>query len=131
MIENEKAKPTVAVVGQRGVGKTYILKQIATRIKKVVVFPKIWKEWDELTNCVKRVGYRVIGRERFDARKYLTRHRGSCIIFDDLSAAIRSTGTQSIIDLISLSRHYGCQIIAAFPSPEIIPKAVFNLLRDS
>ena len=67
--------------------------------------------------------------ERFDARKYLARHKRSCIIFDDLSAAIRSTSTQSIIDLIALSRHYSCQIIAAFPSPEIMPRPLFNLFE--
>ena len=130
-MENEYAKlrPVIAVLGQRGVGKTYLLMQLSIRVEKAVIFPKIWKEWEGLSEHIIRVGYGVIRREGFDPRKYLKRHNGACIIFDDLSVAIRSTSIQSIIDLISLSRHYGCQIIAAFPSPEIIPRKLFNLFE--
>jgi len=129
MIVGERLRPVIAIVGQRGVGKTYLLKQLSMNATKAIVFPKIWNEWNGLCNRVSRVGYGIIQRERFDSRKYLKRHSGACIIFDDLSSAIRSTSTQTIIDLISLSRHYSCQIIAAFPSPEIIPRQLFNLFE--
>ena len=129
MMIDESLKPVIAIVGQRGVGKTYLLKQLAMNIMKVIVFPKIWNEWNGLRGHISRVGYGIIRRERFDPRRYLKRHSGACIIFDDLSAAVRSTSVQAVIDLISLSRHYGCQIIAAFPSPEIIPRNLFNLFE--